>query len=230
MIGPKTNSAITVHIAAARRAAQAALAETSAEPNSGAVKNLTGPERAPFAARGVQTARALYASHRRTVLLGVAIAIAATLAVRMVGVRAPFLQRSELGGPAVKSPEVDAAKGKPTGAVGPAKSRGEAIDVTPTASIAQPPGKSDAPALAPPSGPPVGELLAAIPPGISHPCATRSRRDSPTRNTNSRYACSKAGERPKINRRRRAGSNEPPCSVLFQPSIGSARCTRKELA
>ena len=169
MIGPKTNSAITVHIAAARRAAQAALAETSAEPNSGAVKTLTGPERAPFAARGVQTARALYASHRRTVLLGVAIAIAATLAVRMVGVRAPFLQRSELGGPAVKSPEVDAAKGKPTGAVGPAKSRGEAIDVTPTASIAQPPGKSDAPALAPPSGPLVGELLAAIPPGISPP-------------------------------------------------------------
>ncbi len=166
MIGPKTNPAVTVHIAAARRAAQAALAETSAEPNSANVKILTGPERAPFAARGVQTAKALYASHRRTVLLGVAIAIAATLAARTVGVRAPFLQHSELGGQA--TPEVD-AKGKPAGAAGPAKSEGGAIDVAPTASIAQPPVKPDAPVLAPQSGPAVGELLAAIPPGISPP-------------------------------------------------------------
>ena len=179
MIGPKTNPAVTVHIAAARRAAQAALAETSAEPNSDVVKILTAPERAPFAARGVQTARALYASHRRTVLLGVAIAIAATLAVRMVGVRAPFLQHSELGGQAVKTPEVDAAKGKPAGAAGSAKPSGEAIDVSPTASIVQPPAKSDAPALAPQSGPPVGELLAAIPPGISPPLRDAIAADLP---------------------------------------------------
>ena len=77
------------------------------------MKTLTGSERAPFAARGVQTARAFYASHRRTVLLGVAVAIAATLAVRMAGVRAPFLQRSELGGQAVNTAKVDAPKGKP---------------------------------------------------------------------------------------------------------------------
>ena len=166
MIAPKTNSAVTVHIAAARRAAQAALAETSAEPNGGAVKTLTGSERPPFAARGVQTARALYASHRRTVLLGVAIVIAATLAVRMVGVRAPFLQGSELGGQAFKTAEVDVPKGKPADAAGATKSGGETIDVAPTASIAQPPAKPDASALAPQSGPPIGELLAAIPPGI----------------------------------------------------------------
>ena len=167
MIGPKTNPAVTVHIAAARRAAQAALAETSAEPNSGAVKTLTGSERAPFAARGVQTARALYATHRRTVLLGVAVAILATLAVRMIGVRAPFLQRSELGGQAVNTAKVDAPKGQPSGAASAIKRDGEAIDVAPTASIAQPPAKPDASSLAPQSGPPVGELLAAIPPGIS---------------------------------------------------------------
>src|ERR1700722_16825989 len=118
MIAPKTNPAVTVHIAAARRAAQAALAETSADPASGAVQILAGSERAPFATRGVQTARALYASHRRTVLLGFAIVIAATLAVRMVGVRAPFLQHSELGGQSLKTPEVD-AKGKPASADGP---------------------------------------------------------------------------------------------------------------
>jgi localization factor PodJL len=168
MIGPKTNPAVTVHIAAARRAAQAALAETSAEPDSGNIKVLARSERAPFAARGVQTARALYTSHRRTVLLGFAIVIAATLAIRMVAVRAPFLQHSGLGGQLV-NPEVDAVKGKPAGAAGSAKSGGEAIDVAPTASIAQPPAKPDATALAPLSGPRVGELLAAIPPGISAP-------------------------------------------------------------
>ena len=167
MIGPKTNPAVTVHIAAARRAAQAALGENERRTQSGDVKTLTGSERAPFVARGVQSARALYANHRRTVLLGVAIAIAATLAVRMVGVRAPFLQRSELGGQAFKTAKVDAAKTKPAEGTGALRSTGEAIDVAPTASIVQPPAKLDASALAPQSGLPVGELLAAIPPGIS---------------------------------------------------------------
>jgi localization factor PodJL len=167
VIGPKTNPAVSVHIAAARRAAQAAVAENGGAPNSGGVKILTGSERAPFAARGVQTARAFYASHRRTVLLGVAIAIAATLAVRMAEVRAPFLQRSELGGQAVKTAKVDAPKDKPADLAGAVKSGGGAIDVAPTASIAQPPAKPSAPDLAPESGPSAGELMAAIPPGIS---------------------------------------------------------------
>ena len=131
------------------------------------MQTLAGSERAQFAARGVQTARAFYASHRRTVLLGVAIAIAATLAVRMVGVRAPFLQRSELGGQAVNTAKVDAPKGKPSGVAGAVKPGGEAIDVAPTASIAQPPAKPDGPDLAPESGPSASELMAAIPPGIS---------------------------------------------------------------
>ncbi len=115
MIGPKTNPAVSVHIAAARRAAQAALAETSASNRSGVVQTLASSERVLFAARGVQTARAFYANHRRTVLLGVAIAIAATLAVRMVGIRAPFLQRSELGGQAFKTAKLNAPPGKPAG-------------------------------------------------------------------------------------------------------------------
>jgi localization factor PodJL len=168
VIGPKTNLAVSVHIAAARRAAQAALAENNAAFNSGGVVHtLAGSGRAQFAARGVQTARAFYASHRRTVLLGVAIAIAATLAVRMVGVRAPFLQRSEVGGQAVNTAKVDAPKGEPSGVAGAVKRGGEAIDVAPTASIAQPPAKPAGPELAPGSGPSTSELIAAIPPGIS---------------------------------------------------------------
>ena len=77
--------AVGVHIAAVRRAAQAAMAENNPAFNSGGVVQTLVDPGGQFAARGVQTARAFYASHRRTVLLGVAIAIAATLAVRMVG-------------------------------------------------------------------------------------------------------------------------------------------------
>jgi localization factor PodJL len=167
ILAPRTNPAVTVHIAAARRATQAALAETSAELDSGNVTTLAGSERTPFMARGVQTARALYTNHRRTVLLGVALVIATTLAVRMVGVRAPFLQRSDVGGQAFNTAKLDAPKGKPSDLVGAIKPGGEAIDVAPTASIGQPPTKSIGLDLAPQSGPPAGDLMAAIPPGIS---------------------------------------------------------------
>ena len=163
-IGPKTNPSVSVHIAAARRAAQAALTENNAASNGGVVKTLAGLERTQFAQRGVQTARAFYANHRRTVLLGVAVAIAATLAVRMTGLRAPFLH-SELGEQAVNTARLDAPKGKPANGAGPAKP-GEAIDVAPIASIAEPRVKPRAPDLAPASGPSADELIAAIPPGI----------------------------------------------------------------
>jgi localization factor PodJL len=101
------------------------------------------------------------------VLLGVVIAIATTLAVRIVGVRAPFLQRSELGGQAFNTAKLDAPAGKPSGVAGAIKPGGEAIDVAPTASIAQPPAKPAGVDLAPPSELSARELMAAIPPGIS---------------------------------------------------------------
>jgi len=56
MIGPKTNPAVSVHIAAARRAAQAALAESDGAAASGRGFGATRPEQAPLAARGVQQA------------------------------------------------------------------------------------------------------------------------------------------------------------------------------
>ena len=121
MIGPKTNPAVSVHIAAARRAAQAALAENNAASNSVGVNILNGSEQAAFAARGIRTARAFYTSHKRTVLLGVAVAVAATIAVRMVGVRAPFLQRSQLGGQAVNTAKLDSPKGQPADLAGRAQ-------------------------------------------------------------------------------------------------------------
>ncbi len=162
VIGPKTNPAVSLHIAAARRAAQA-MAENNAAINSGGVQTLHASERMQFATRGVQSARAFYVSHKRTVLLGVAVAIAATLAVRLAGARAPFLQHFELGGQAFNTAKIDAPKMKPSGAVKPGR---ETIDVAPTASIAQPPAKPRAPDLAPESGPTAAELMATIPAGI----------------------------------------------------------------
>ena len=168
--GPKTNPAISAHIAAARRAAQAAIAE-----NDGAVadgpnaKAPAVPERAPLAARGVENVRAFYASHKRTVLLGVALAIAATLAVRLVGVRAPLLQRSDLDGQAVKAAKVDAPLGRALDLAGAIKSIGRAIDAAPTASIAPAPAKPDAPDVPPAIAPLPNDVLTAIPPEISQP-------------------------------------------------------------
>jgi localization factor PodJL len=168
VIGPKTNPAVSVHIAAARRAAQAALAETNATFHSGGVvQTLAASEKVQFATRGVQSARTFYTNHRRTVLLGVAVAIAATLAVRMVGFRAPFPQRSDVGGQGFNTAKLEAPNGRPSGAPGPVDTGGAAIDVAPTASIAQPPAKPNALGLAPQSGPSAAELIAAIPPGVS---------------------------------------------------------------
>jgi localization factor PodJL len=166
MIGPKTNPAVSVHIAAARRAAQAALMESGGAA-SGNDLRASGLDRAPLAVRGVQNAKAFYASHKRTVLLGVALAIAATLAIRTVGVRAPFLQRSELDGQAVKSAKVETSplKAGPAGATNPIN---PAIDRAPTASIPGQSSKPDAPALPQEGAPSPAELaiLAGIPPTL----------------------------------------------------------------
>jgi localization factor PodJL len=167
VIGPRTNPAVSVHIAAARRAAQAAMAESNAALNSSVVQSLASSERVQSAARGVQSARAFYANHKRTVLLGVALVIATTLAVRMVGVRAPFFQRSELGGQAANTARLDTPKGKPSDGASATKPGGGAIDVAPTASIALPPAKPDGLDLAPNGGPSAGELMSAIPLGVA---------------------------------------------------------------
>ena len=166
VIGPKTNPAVSIHIAAARRAAQAALAESNAALNSGGVvQTLASSERVQFAARGVQSARAFYANHRRTVLLGVAIAIATTLAVRMVGVRAPFLQRSDVGGQAFNTAKLDAPKGKPSGDA--IKSGGEVDRCGADRIDCSTAGQARRARSCAPSGPSAGELTPAIPPGIS---------------------------------------------------------------
>jgi localization factor PodJL len=165
-IGSKTNPAVSAHIAAARRAAHAALAE-SAGSIVGTSAVASAPDRSALAKRGVDHAKAFYAGHKRAVLLGVALVVVATAAVRLAGVRAPFLQRSELDGQAVKSAKVDTPVVGPMDIVGVIKSIGRAIDAAPTGSIASAPTKPDVTEPPAAGGPSPSELLPAVPSGIS---------------------------------------------------------------
>ena len=153
-IGARTNSAVSAHIAAARRAAQAANADSSAA----AARSAT-----PTASRGVTQAKAFYESHRRSVLLALALAIGASVAVRLAGVHAPFLQRLEPEGRPVKAARTDAPPGKDFDFARGAKTGARPVDTTPTASIPSPAEPSKANVVAGPLPP---ELLAAIPVGL----------------------------------------------------------------
>ena len=166
-IGSRTNPTVSVHIAAARRAAQAALAESK----GAATKPSRGAQPVWLAARGVERAKTFYTNHKRSVLLGVALLIVATVAVRLVGVHAPFLQKSDLDGRPAKSVAADAKSRKPVASTGPTGMARRPIDSTPTASIAPAPEplKADAPEPPKASAALSLDLLAAIPAGISQP-------------------------------------------------------------
>jgi localization factor PodJL len=153
-IGARTNPAVSAHIAAARRAAQAANADGAAAAARSAPRN---------ASRGVTQAKAFYDSHRRSVLLALALAIGASVAVRLAGVHAPFLQRLEPEGRPVKAARTDAPSGKDFDFGQGAKTGARPVDTTPTASIPSPSEPSKANVVAGPLPP---ELLAAMPVGL----------------------------------------------------------------
>ena len=140
-------SAINAHIAAARRAAHAALAESAAKPAEPAAEE--GESR--IAAIGGQ-AIAFVAARRRPLLLGLALvaAMAMLAVIELRGGHLPLLQKSELTPPAanVAAPLTAA----PTPKVSSAD-----LDTTPTGAISP----SASAAKAPPA-----DLTAAIPAGL----------------------------------------------------------------
>ena len=160
-IGSRTNPAVSVHIAAARRAAQAAGGEGGSSD--------TSPP-ASSASRRVGQAKAFYDSHKRSLLLAVALAIVATVTVRLVGIHAPFLQRPELEGRPVKAAGTDApvrngfdfALGAKTDAR-PVDTIAPSVDTSPTASITTSPEPAKTNSIAGPLPP---ELITAIPLGL----------------------------------------------------------------
>ncbi len=160
-IGSRTNPAVSAHIAAARRASQAVGGE------SGGADTTASPS---LASRRVGQARTFYDNHKRSLLLAVALAIVATVAVRLVGIHAPFLQRPESDGRPVKAAGTDArsrngldfALGAKTGAR-PVDTTARPVDTSPTASIA----RSSEPIKTNSIGGSLSpELITAIPPGL----------------------------------------------------------------
>ncbi len=154
-IGSKTNPSVSAHIAAARRAARAALSE-------GGVENaLTA---SPPAGRRVEGAKLLYVNHKRTVLLAVALAIAVGVAVRLIGTHEPFVQKSESVRQPVKAAATGISPAKPADLASAITPIARPVDTTPTASIVRSfePEKANTKNGAPPP-----ELLATVPAGLS---------------------------------------------------------------
>jgi localization factor PodJL len=152
-IGSRTNPAISAHIAAARRAAQLAVAESN---------DAKAPASWPRVKRNVQHAKTFYAQHRRSILLAAAVALAVTAVVRLIGAQAPFMQKSELDGP----PKAAAARVLPQAASDVASAVGTppgSIDTTPTASVGRKANIDSNPG----GGSPPPELGAAIPSGAT---------------------------------------------------------------
>jgi localization factor PodJL len=131
---PSSKSAVNAHIAAARRAAQAALAESAAK--EGRSRQAAEPADARERARGSAggRAKAFFAAQRRPILLGAALlaAIATFAVVELRGARHPLMQKSELQAPAQPNANPDIARLA-------ALSGAAAIDPHPIGSIAAPP-------------------------------------------------------------------------------------------
>ena len=152
-IGPRTNPAVSAHIAAARRAAQSAVAESKGAASSSAWPGL---------GRRVRGARQFTVRHKRSLLLAAALILAATVAVRMIAVHGSFTQRSDLAAPAAKVASAEA----PPRAAGPgavaSKAAPAAVDTAPIGSIN--PARANVGGEAGPTPP---DLSAAIPTGVA---------------------------------------------------------------
>ena len=154
--GSKTNPALTAHIAAARRATQAAVAESG----------VNAPSNMSVSARGVARAKSFYAGHKRSVMLAVALAIAASVAVRLVGPHSPLSQKQDTDGqPPKESPAAPEAPKADNGPSSSTTTLPPAIDPAPTASIRPP----ERPAKGKASGPSATDVLPAIPLGLTQP-------------------------------------------------------------
>jgi len=148
-------AAINAHIAAARRAAQAA----SGEAGAAADKKSAIASASSATGRPIAQARAFLNARRRPILLGLAFVILGAIAVIELGsMYVVHSQKSEIAPPPPK-----AASEAP---VAPAKKEARAIDMTPTGAIA-PAAPSAPPAAHKPLVSAPADLVALIPPSTS---------------------------------------------------------------
>jgi len=127
-IGSKTNPAVTAHIAAARRAAQAALAESGVKTSGAASSSGVAFSRA-------ERAKTFYTHHRRSVLLAIALAVVAASAARMVVLHPPFSLRLEVNSAPEKATSSDAPSISFPWVPSAMAPDARPVDTTPTASI-----------------------------------------------------------------------------------------------
>jgi localization factor PodJL len=134
--GPNPKSAVNAHIAAARRAAQAAIAETA---NKIAKDGARPSPDAAGGAGGIEQAKAFLAARRRPILLGVAlVALLAIAFVELGVIRQPNMQKSEIE-PVTGATLANMAANDENIAAAPAKNDARAVDPTPVGSISAAP-------------------------------------------------------------------------------------------
>ena len=155
---PARSSGINGHIAAARRAAQAALLDSASRAEAASTLR-SQVAQAGSRVSPLKQAQDFFAARRRPILLGVAfLAIVTTLAV--VGLRAgsrpQAVQKSELPAP-IESPAPIASA--PPRDVGAAKTAAASLDYSPVATVV--PGRASASRAAP------ADMVAAIPIGLT---------------------------------------------------------------
>ena len=155
-------SAINAHIAAARRAAQAALAETANNMDKAGGKSAQGTGQA---AGGVAGAKAFLAARRRPILLGALLVILLTAVVVELGVmRQPSMQKSESPPIAAsKQTSLEPAKQAPAASDPQPHADARSVDATPVGSIAPPSASTPTTKFLSPAP---ADLVAAIPPGV----------------------------------------------------------------
>lgn len=141
--GARTSPAVSAHIAAARRAAQSAVAEAQEAELSTGWRRLSGPAR---------QAKAFCGRRRRAILVAATLALAIAAAARLAVTHGPLIQKSDLTAPAANK----AAELLPH----PAPS---AVDLQPTASIGPHPATVEPRAATQPDP---ADLPAAIPDGV----------------------------------------------------------------
>jgi localization factor PodJL len=161
--GADPRRAVSAHIAAARRAAHAALAETA----NGVAKPSPAQAAALAGASGIEQAKAFFAARRRPLLLGAAlVALLAIAAVELGVLRQPNAQRSEAE-PIAAAKLAGVEPSKRADAPSPTIGDAQAIDTTPVGSIAATPsGGAAAKFLAPAPADLVASIPAAAPQGL----------------------------------------------------------------
>jgi localization factor PodJL len=168
--GVPPKAAVNAHIAAARRAAQAAMAEA---PNEGgaAAKNVAAATEGPAAAgHPIAQARAFINARRRPILLGLAFVILGAIAVIELGTM--YVVKTQKSDVTISAPAKATSEASPTADTPPKsdvaqKSDARALDTTPTGSIVPSPQADPEAALPVEHKPPVpapADLVALIPP------------------------------------------------------------------